>query len=665
MRSIRDVRDHVGRVVKLIETHGAESPAAAGSDRLLESWRRSLSEHRIDPGLTSDPRVLTSAALRELRERYESFLRIGRHAVSSLHEHVRDMGYCVLLTDEQGATVLYEDVPSLDKEYRRAGFRPGTCWSEQAEGTNGVGTTIIDRAPTLVHRDEHFRAHNITFTCSAAPIFAPNDDLIAVLDASALSSPADKQSQALVFRLVIDHALAIENAYFVEVNSRHWILQLGRSPDFVDVRVEYLVAFDPEGRVVAANRTAREDLLAGVPLLEARIDSLFDVSAMDIVRQAHDRPGLPVTVACLHRQLQLHALLRAPASPRVRRVTAQTIPLALRREEVGGVRSAPFLRLGVDDPAIRQEVERVSRIANRDIPILLQGETGTGKEWFARAVHEHSERRYKPFVALNCAALPDGLVESELFGYRAGAFTGALAKGSRGKVQQSSGGTLFLDEIGDMPLAVQGRLLRVIAEKEVMPLGADAPHPVDLHVVCATHRDLATLVQRGEFREDLFYRLNGAVVSLPPLRERTDIEQLIVKMVREESLEAGREVRLNAECLAMMRSYAWPGNLRELRNAIRYACALCEHAVIGPADLPPAIARSAPSAGALCDRITNSRACASMCGGESDQHKRDHVVALLRQHQWHVAPAARSLGVSRATLYRWMETLAIVPPNRA
>lgn len=667
MNSTRDVRDHVGRVVKLVESRHPPRKLGGQQDRLVASWRRSLSEHRIDPGLTSDPRVLTGGALRELRDRYESFARIGRHAVSSLHAHVRDMGYCVLLTDGDGATVVYEEVPGMEHDFRRAGFRPGTCWSEQSEGTNGVGTSIMDRAPTLVHRGDHFRAHNITFTCSAAPVFSPNDDLIAVLDASALSSPADKQSQSLVFKLVVDHALAIENAYFCEVNSKHWILQLGHSPDFVDVRVEYLIAFDQEGRVVAANRKAREVLFAGHRRPDARLDDEFDTTALDIIRLAHERPGLPVPLICLRNGERLHAVLRSPAAPRIRRVTAAADAVArpARTDDGASVRAPAFQRLGIDDPHIRREVERICRIANTDIPIMLQGETGTGKEWFARAIHDHSERRHRPFVALNCAALPDGLIESELFGYRSGAFTGASAKGSRGKVLQSSGGTLFLDEIGDMPLSLQSRLLRVIAEKEILPLGMETPQPIDLHVICATHRDLHALVQRGEFREDLYYRLNGATVRLPPLRDRTDLETLIQRIVGDEARAHNREVRLDADCLRKLKSYAWPGNLRELRNAIRYACAVCDRGTVAPRDLPPAIGDLMESGTERCDVGPEAGMRGTPCSDTTGTPKRDRLVALLRSHHWHVAPAARELGISRATLYRWMDSYAIIPPNRA
>ena len=704
MRSNRDVREHVGRVMKLVE---GDAPSAQGGrgDRLLRSWQRSLARHNVDPARTSEPRVLTQTVLRERRDRLEALLLIGRQAVTSLHSQLSDMEYCVLLTDAEGATLVYEGVPRLEKELRAEGFRAGTCWSEVDEGTNGVGTTIIDGAPTLVHRGEHFRAHNITFTCSAAPIFAPDRTLLGILDASALYSPEDRKSQSLVFRLVVAKALAIENAYFAKAHETDWLLQLSPVPEAVDAQAPWAIAFDVAGTIRDANRKARADLLPEGGIPGAHLDEVFDCSAIEIIRRAHTQPGVPVRVRTLARGTALYGLLRAPArsagaassswdaqaraagsatagnrtDPHAR-TPQSTIPKAdhaPRQQQRTGLpqarvdpaptsgdgRGDGFDQLAIGDPRLRREVERLRRLADNRIPILIQGETGTGKEAFARAIHQSSARRDRPFVALNCASIPEGLIESELFGYRPGAFTGARAKGSRGKILLSSGGTLFLDEIGDMPFALQSRLLRVIAEREVLALGAETPELVDLHVICATHRDLATLVRQHQFREDLYFRLNGARVDLPPLRERSDKEEVILRLLREEADEARRDVALDAECLQRLKSYRWPGNIRELRNVLRYACAVCDGTAVGVDSLPPGV----------CPAIPRAQAAGPSGSDEGADHpvppcadaRGERVVAALRIHHWRVAPTARDLGVSRATLYRWMDELAIVPPNRS
>jgi transcriptional regulator of acetoin/glycerol metabolism len=664
MRTLYEAREHINRVTGIIERRELPHFQLETSNRLLASWQRSFASHGIDPGQVAHPRVLTSTDLKDHRGRLESLLRISRYAVSNLHTQVREANYCVLLTDASGATVIFEGVPSLDKEFRQEGFRAGTCWSECDEGTNGVGTTIMDRAPTLVHKTEHFRAHNISFTCSAAPIFGPDEELLAVLDASALYSPDDKRSQSLVFRLVVNHALAIENAYFVESFGSHWLLQLSKSRDFVDVQIEYLIAFDPLGFIAAANRKARAELVRHGGAADANIERIFDCTALDIIRRSHDRPGAPVPLRCLPTGEQFYALLRAPISARIRRPEAAVERRPTEARESAHHAPPGFTRVSLGDDRVRQSAQQACRVANRRIPILLLGETGTGKESFAKAIHQFSDRRDKPFVALNCAAIPETLVESELFGYTDGAFTGAKPKGSKGKILQANGGTLFLDEIGDMPLQLQPRMLRVLAESEVLQLGAECPVSVDLHVICATNRDLRDLVNRGLFREDLYYRLNAATFDLPPLRSRTDKADVILDMLREESREQGRELTLAPDVLEMLIAYSWPGNLRELRNAMRYACALCGKAILSQEHFPVDIVRGISSRSNGSVSINRSARGGMRDLKDDADQERKRLVAILTQNRWQVAASARQIGVSRATFYRWMSRHQIVQPNR-
>jgi transcriptional regulator of acetoin/glycerol metabolism len=281
--------------------------------------------------------------------------------------------------------------------------------------------------------------------------------------------------------------------------------------------------------------------------------------------------------------------------------------------------------------------------------VLLNGETGTGKERLAKALHESGCRRSKPFVAINCGAMPESLIESELFGYAPGTFTGARSKGMRGLIQQADGGTLFLDEIGDMPLHLQTRLLRVLAEQEVMPLGAEKPVKVDIRVVAASHRDLRQMVESGAFREDLFYRLNGASLKLPPLRERADKGFLIERVFAE--LAEGRpgNPHLRGDAMSALLAYPWPGNIRELRNVLQYALATCEGDEITVQDLPdeclpPILARCRQSAAA------------------AEPEPATALREQLRRHRWNVSAVARELGVSRPTVYRRMRVLGIEAP---
>lgn len=308
------------------------------------------------------------------------------------------------------------------------------------------------------------------------------------------------------------------------------------------------------------------------------------------------------------------------------------------------------------DVAIEAAARRALRIVGKDIPLLIEGGTGTGKEVFARAFHLSSPRAEKPFVAVNCAAIPEGLIESELFGYEEGAFTGARRKGHPGKITQAHGGTLFLDEVGDMPLSLQARLLRVLQEREVTPLGSSRVVPVDIALVCATNRRLQQAVEAGQFREDLFYRINGLRVSLPPLRERSDLLPLVMRLLAEEG--APVHVALSPEVLECFRRYAWPGNVRQLRSVLRTALAHLdgEH-TLQLAHLPEdfveasganthihrsAVVRPTPSAASTIATSTGSLA----------DVERALMRRVLEECRGNVSEASRRLGVSRNTLYR-------------
>ena len=317
----------------------------------------------------------------------------------------------------------------------------------------------------------------------------------------------------------------------------------------------------------------------------------------------------------------------------------------------------PLREIGANDALFDRRLARAIRLVNGGINMLLSGETGTGKEYVARALHKASVRAEQSFVAINCAALPETLLESELFGYAAGTFTGASRQGKTGLILQADGGTLFLDEIGDMPLAMQARFLRVLAQQEVHQLGAPRPTPVDLYVMAATHRDLAALSAKGQFREDLYYRLNGFSLDLPALRERSDLRFLINKIVAEEASARGSRVRwLTAEALAALAAHRWPGNVRELRNVLQFAVAVCADGnCITVDDLPDQFRTGHPSSGDNRDP-----SAADAAPNEAAQQ----LLQSLRQHQWNITAVAKALNVSRMTVYRRMEKFDLVPPNR-
>ncbi|SFN95668.1 Transcriptional regulator of acetoin/glycerol metabolism [Pseudomonas sp. NFACC24-1] len=609
--------DCVSRVVK----NAAQLPQLPVPDLILDSWRRSLEQHHLDPGSLQGPRILSQDVLKQCRERSELFLNIASEEVARLHGRVRDADYCVLLTDAQGQTIDYRVETTIRNDCRKAGLYLGTCWSEGEEGTCGVAAVLTGKAPVTVHKRDHFRAAFIGLTCSAAPVFDPRGELLGVLDVSAVRSPDDRRSQHLIRQMVVQSAREIEQAFFMSSAQGYWVLRAHRNAGYVDSQPDFLFAWDDDGCLQALNPAARQYLLQHYGQLPQHIGQVFDQQRL---HRARDES------LCLLDHA-LHGRLSAPrqrANPRPR--------VAMTPAEIDS-RLADSLRLAV-------------RVKDRNLPVLIQGETGSGKEVFARQLHQASQRRDRPFVALNCAAIPESLIESELFGYVAGAFTGASAKGMQGLLQQADGGTLFLDEIGDMPLALQTRLLRVLAEGEVAPLGASRRKAVDIQVICATHHDLETLVTAGEFREDLYFRLGGARFQLPPLRERSDRLALINRILAEESALCGGTVQLSSAALECLLGYHWPGNVRQLRHVLRYACAVCEASVVQLSHLPESLHRA--------DAVDH--------GPEpSASPERQALLDALVRHRWKPTAAARALGISRATLYRRVHQHGIEMPGRS
>jgi transcriptional regulator with PAS, ATPase and Fis domain len=299
------------------------------------------------------------------------------------------------------------------------------------------------------------------------------------------------------------------------------------------------------------------------------------------------------------------------------------------------------------DPAMQHNVEVLRRVLDRDISVLLLGETGTGKGYCARAIHHASCRADKPFVTVNCAAIPETLIESELFGHKAGAFTGANREGGMGRILQANGGTLFLDEIGDMPVGLQARLLNVIEDREVMPLGGSKVVSVDIRVISATQHNPLDMIAKGQFREDLYYRLDGITVRLPPLRQRSDGAELIRKILHNEA--AGAPIEIDPLLLERLLRHSWPGNVRQLRNVLRTMLAL------RTADrLTLAAFNEEWLAGGVAEESGRGEGAASALDGESvlSDAERDALQRMLEMCEWNVSAAAARLHISRRTIYR-------------
>lgn len=615
----------------LTVTQGKSHLHGPGSDpSIARSWLRCLEDYHLDPALTMAPTVLEHARILESRERLQQVLQIAGNEMTSLHQQLSGAGHAVLLTDARGVILNCVTAPAERKIFERAGLWLGADWSEACEGTNGIGTCLVERQSLTIHQDEHFRGRHTGLTCSASPVFDPHGELLAVLDVSSARHEVSRQSQFHTMALVNLSAKMIESCYFLRYFDNQWLLRFHLQAESVGLFSEGLLAFDGEGRICAVNQSAL-NLLGHIRggLLGQPVEAFFDCSLDELLGRASANASASWPLRTRDGR-RLFAVLRG--QPRSIPAPVVQSPAVVERPRLSGI--------CLGDAALQEDFRKALRVFERDVPLLINGETGSGKEAFAKAVHQASQRAEKSFVALNCAAIPESLIESELFGYRGGSFTGARKEGMRGKLQQADGGTLFLDEIGDMPLSMQTRLLRVLEDRQVVPIGGE-PESVNVRIISATHRNLLERVQDGSFREDLYYRLNGLEVALPALRERTDKSQLLDFLLAEEA--GGETVLIDAAARQALLDFAWPGNVRQLRNVLRTLAALCDGGRIGLEDLPAMIRQARPVTVATIEEPSEY---------PLDDAERLALLNALEQQRWHMTHTAEQLGVSRNTLYR-------------
>ncbi|KQT20203.1 MULTISPECIES: sigma-54-dependent Fis family transcriptional regulator [Bradyrhizobium] len=613
--------NHVARVMS-VANHVADVDA---SSRIANSWRRCLISHKLDPARQGPPQTLTEAEIRHVVAPMEETIRLVTPELDDLARVLRDAGYCVNLADTN-AIMLFSRLPGEADARMFLDWKiyTGSNFAETFEGTNGLGTALADQKPILVHRDEHFRAQWHMFSCAVAPLFDHAGRLAGAVNITSCRADLERTAHQLALAVTLEATRRMEGAIFRGHFRDAWIATVPGDGG------SGLLAYNDDRRIVGACRSAR----ALLGLTDGMIASGIDLSRYVRFDQ-HAARGSEEIVEL--RRADGAALGRGHVAPPLR-ARSSARPLAPRRD-VPVDRFNALHRLAGRDPGLIKSVKRLGSVSDHDLPVLLQGETGVGKDLFARAIHAASKRALNNYVALNCAAMPESLIDAELFGYEAGAFTGARRDGSKGLIVQADGGTLFLDEIGDMPIALQTRLLRVLENREVWPLGALKPVAVDIRLISASHRDLGRMAEQGAFRADLYFRLRGMEVRLPALRERTDRDDIIRQIAREEAPNC----RLSDEAWSQLAAYPFPGNMRQLRHVLRLAGCTAENGVITDADLdlPPFGGRAAePDLGAA-ERAT--------------------IVEALRRHGGRVTEAARALKLSRATLYRKIKQLKIDP----
>lgn len=599
------------------------------------SQERCLVVHGLSPDRVDRPCVLTSVEIQDHREPVSDLLALSQGEVQRLFELLAEQDYVVMLADPEGVALSFRSTERVLEVCSDVGVLPGSIWAEEKQGTNGVALCIRERRALSVVMRDHFASSLAGVSCTVAPVFGAAGELAGVLNVTTLRG-SDRAAQAVVRQVVSASARRIENLFFDRRNAGHTILRLSRHGDFCDAAAEARVAVDPGGRVLDATPLAQSILipngatLVGLPLSE--------IEGMDRWARAADGGDAAFHLANGRHFIRFEQPRARPrhrgVSPAPGSVTFDAVPPSA-KEIVG------------DDPAVRDAIRVAQRLMAHRVPVFLQGETGTGKSALARALHMDAGGTPDKFVSINCAAITAELIESELFGYRPGAFTGAARQGSRGRLLEADGGTLFLDEIGDMPVALQTRLLQVLSDGEFTPVGATRPVQVRFALIAASLHDVAQQVREGRFREDLYFRLAGATVCLPALRHRHDRHLLIERAAKVAAQRVGRPVPcVEDDAMRALMAHEWPGNLRELHHAIRFAVAMDTDGRIDITDLPPPLGNkrsmTTPGAQAGC--------------------KRTAIEIALQRSNWNVSEAATSLGISRATLHRQLHELGIQRP---
>ncbi|MBT0570531.1 sigma-54-dependent Fis family transcriptional regulator [Curvibacter sp. CHRR-16] len=610
------------------------APVGLVNEAVVRSWRRcSDSGHAVGEPVAFE--AVERAHVSRLLQSHHELLEAAQPELADLAASVGDAGYAVLLTDQSGSVLSVDGAIAQRSVPLRLAFRPGVDLSEAAIGTTAMSVAVQELQPVRVLGAEHFFIDTQMFHCSAAPVFDAHGNVIAAVDVSRDMPGMVDSTLWLAARC----AQRIERRLFRTLRaSVHVEIDAGSGSCSGAAGSGAWLAFGDSGELIAANRAARS--LIGLPSggLELHFDQLFVErfgSWMSALRRCET--GVPLRlqdgVRLLAIPLDARGAGRAGAPP------ARTVSVA---KPSSVTRSTSVPEFG--DVRLMREFERALRAVAAGLPLLVSGETGTGKEVTARALHAAGARSGGPFVALNCAALPGELLASELFGYVEGAFTGARRGGAAGKIEAANGGTLFLDEIGDMPLPLQVSLLRVLDGKEVVRLGCHSPRPVDVSLVCATHRDLAALVQQGQFREDLMYRLCGHTLHLLPLRERRDFDTVLNALLER---FGGDPSRIDGALRTALRERPWRGNLRQLANAVQRAVALAD-----------------PGSGFTLDDFGDFETKTAPDVSRSDAGLMYAVAvqaidAALQRCGGNVTQAAQLLGMGRATLYRKLKQRSV------
>ncbi len=636
---------------------------------IYESWKRSREYKVIPKGF--DPEVLSEKELKKRIKYNKILIKIVRPYMEKLYSIVEGSGYYILLTDKEGYIISQiGDQPITETSEKVSQLVLGATRHETICGTGGIGTAIALNKPVLVWGNEHYINSHQSYTCCAAPIANSSNELIGCLNITGLCSEVHTHTLGMIISAVdgITKELKMKEAY-------EQIERISKQKDtIIEAISSGLILLNEKNEIIQINGMGLE--MFGFTMEQVLGKHISQLLTLD---EAEDFDEFLKNRKIISDKETLIQLREQRSIPKNYIVSIKTLYSAedeylgcviiLKEAEyvhklvnkISGYKpSFTFSSIVGSSSIINSLISISKRAAQGSSNVLILGESGTGKELIAQSIHNSSSYAGGPFIAINCGALPKGLVQSELFGFEKGSFTGANKEGHPGKFELADGGTLFLDEIGDLPLDVQAVLLRVLQNKEIVRIGGKHAKKVNVRIIAATNTDLRTAIQEKVFREDLYYRLNVLTINVPPLRERgNDIVEL-AQYFAKGFMGLKKRITYDEEVLKIFRSYGWPGNVRELENVVERAINVTDSGRITAADLPEYLVEASQKGN---KNSTRSNFVDSSVQLEDFQDKSEMLCALLKRCRGNIQQAASELGVSRRTLYRKIEKYSINPEN--
>lgn len=618
------------------------------SEFLIYSWQRSK-QFGVDPS-RAETILLSQGELNDRKDRLHDLLHSSSPILEHLYIQLKHSPFMVIVADWDGYIVSTWGEPPFTDRAKRVWLNDGASWHENVKGTNAIGTALIEKKAVSVVGKEHYCKENRFLTCYAAPLYSSTGELLGILDVSGDA----RMHHPHTLGMIVSAAQACQSRLLLQNTERELVFTLREMDALTNHFHQPLISVNSEGLVTKVNLEAAKILkqppetCIGLPLTQ-----WFEEKDADKVLSLNESSFIPM-------KMKTHSNSKTAASWMVqplkddRQKRFRTILTLQNRDYTNKADVRPSSDFITSCSKIQQLLKYTYRVASTDVTMLIRGETGTGKEMIAREIHKFSKRK-GPLITINCGAIPDHLIQSELFGYEKGAFTGARNEGYKGKFVAADGGTLFLDEIGELSLASQVALLRVLEDKQVIPLGSNTPRSVNVRVIAATNRDLAKEVTDKRFRADLYYRLREVEILLPPLRERTDLPEMAAHFLWQVAGELGIDTPdWDTDVKKRLEDYHWPGNIRELRQVIRqavYHAFFIRHStVLSVCDLPSrGFSDQEDNFVGLTNKIDRNDSFSL------ESRENETIAQAIRESEGNLSEAARLLQIGRTTLYRKLQ----------